>query len=357
MEGKRSKKPGLPPGTLAAPAGAHVPTSFHVIHYTRDGLDEVELATAAELTPYIGKEGVTWVNVNGLGNAELIRGLGELLELHLLALEDTLSVPQRPKVDDYGTHLFAVIRMLHFAAAGPSAAIETEQVSVFLGRNFVVTVQEHPGDCLDPVRHRLRTATGQIRRQGADYLMYTILDAVIDHYFPFLEAMGEVVEELEDLVVEQPSRQILGRIHDVKRRLLEVRRAIWPLRDAINSLLRGDSALVRKPTQLYLRDCYDHTVQVLDIVETYRELAGGLMDVYLSSVSNKMNEVMKVLTVIATIFIPLTFIAGIYGMNFKNMPELGLRWAYFAVWGVMVAVAITMLLMFRRRGWLGRGKD
>jgi len=357
MERKRSKKPGLPPGTLAAPPGAHVPTSFHVIHYTQDALDEADPTAVAELAPFLGKEGVTWINVDGLGDAELIRQLGERLELHPLALEDTLSVPQRPKVDDYGAHLFAVIRMLHFGQAPSGAGVETEQVSIFLTRNVVVTVQEHPGDCLDAVRHRLRSSTGQIRRQGADYLMYTILDAVIDHYFPFLEAMGEVVEELEDLVVEQPSRQILGRIHDVKRRLLEVRRSIWPLRDAINSLLRGESALVRKPTQLYLRDCYDHTIQVLDIVETYRELAGGLMDVYLSSVSNKMNEVMKVLTVIATIFIPLTFIAGIYGMNFQHMPELGLRWAYPVLWLVMVVIALGMLTLFRRRGWLGGRKD
>ena len=357
MERKRSKKPGLPPGTLVAPPGAHVPTSFHVIHYTRDALDEAEPTAVAELAPLIAKEGVTWINVDGLGNAELIRQLGELLELHPLALEDALSVPQRPKVDDYATHLFGVIRMLHFGQAPSGAAVETEQISVFLTRNVVVTVQEHPGDCLDPVRHRLRTATGQIRRQGADYLMYSILDAVIDHYFPFLESMGEVMEELEDLVIEQPSRQVLGRIHDVKRRLLEVRRSIWPLRDAINSLLRGESALVRKPTQLYLRDCYDHTVQLLDIVETYRELAGGLMDVYLSSVSNKMNEVMKVLTVIATIFIPLTFVAGIYGMNFQHMPELALRWAYPALWLVIVAIATGMLILFRRKGWLGGRKD
>ena len=352
MKQRRHKAPGLPPGTLTAPAGAYVPKTIRVIHFTADAVEEIEVPSARDVARYRDKEGVTWINLDGLGNVEMIRELGELFGLHPLALEDALTVHQRPKVDDFENHLFIVLRMLHF-----EADVETEQVSIFLGRHFVVTVQEHPGDCLDPVRQRLRKATGQIQHQGADYLMYSITDAVIDNYFPFLEQMGEIVEQLEDEVVERPSRRILGRVHSVKRHLLDVRRAIWPLRDAINALLRDESPLVRKATRLYLRDCYDHTVQVLDIIETYRELAGGLMDVYLSSVSNKMNEVMKVLTVIATIFIPLTFLAGIYGMNFEKMPELRWAWAYPAVWGVMVVTAAVMLTLFWRRGWLGTRKD
>ena len=351
MAEKRSKRPGLPPGTLVAPPGAVTPSAVHLIHYTADSLEERDLPAVGDIAPYVGKSGVTWLNVDGLGNVEMIRQLGDLLELHPLALEDVLNVPQRPKVDDYDTHIFVVIRMLHLADT-----VETEQVSIFLGRNYVVTLQEHPGDCLEPVRQRLRKATGQIRRQGADYLMYAILDAIIDNYFPFLERVGEVVEKLENEVVENPTRRTVGRVHAIKRDLLDVRRSVWPLRDALNGLLRDESPLVHKATRLYLRDCYDHAIQVLDIVETHRELAGGLMDVYLSSVSNKMNEVMKVLTIIATIFIPLTFIAGIYGMNFERMPELRQPWGYAAVWAVMVAVAIVMLVLFRRKGWLGRKK-
>ena len=352
MRKRAYQEPGLPPGTLAAPAGAHAPDTLQVIHYTADALEEQEVASAAEAAAFREKQGVTWVNVDGLGNVELLAELGERFGLHPLALEDVLHVQQRPKVDDFENHLFIVLRMLHFLAD-----VETEQVSIFLGPNFVLTFQEHPGDCLEPVRVRLRKSTGQLRRQGADYLTYAIMDAVIDNYFPFLEQIGEVIEDLENDVVANPSRRTLGRVHDIKRNLLDVRRAVWPLRDAINSLLRDESPLVRKPTRLYLRDCYDHTVQVLDIVETYRELAGGLMDVYLSSVSNKMNEVMKVLTVIATIFIPLTFVAGIYGMNFLRMPELGWPWGYPAVLAFMLAVAITMLILFRRKGWLGGRKE
>ena len=349
---KRSAAPGLPPGTLTEPAGAYVPKTIRVIHYTAESIDEAEVDSADALAEYRDKEGVTWINLDGLGNVDIIGELGTMFSLHPLALEDVVSVRQRPKVDDYESHLYAAIRMLHY-----EDAVETEQVSMFLGKNVVITFQEHPGDCLEPIRDRLRKGKGQIRRQGADYLMYAIIDAVIDGYFPFLEQMGEVVEELEDEVVESPTRQTLGRVHEIKRDLLNVRRSIWPLREAINGLIRDESELIGETARIYLRDCYDHAIQVLDVIETYRELAGGLMDVYLSSVSNKMNEVMKVLTVIATIFIPLTFIAGIYGMNFETMPELKWRWSYPTLWALMVIVAITMLALFRRKGWLGKPRE
>ncbi len=351
MEWRAHTPPGSPPSTLVSPEGSHVPETVHVFQYTADSVEETDLADVKELAAYRKKEGITWVNVPGLGNVEMIRELGKLLDFHPLALEDVLQIPQRPKVDDYASHIFVVIRMLHF-----EQTVETEQVSIFLGSDFVVTFQEHPGDCLDPVRERLRKGTGQLRQQGADYLMYAILDTVIDNYFPFLERVGEVVEELENEVVARPTRETLRRVHDIKRDLLDVRRAVWPLRDAVNALIRNENPLLRETTQVYLRDCYDHTIQVLDVVVTYRELAGGLMDVYLSSISNKMNEVMKVLTIIATIFIPLTFIAGLYGMNFERMPELRWAWAYPAVLLVMVMLAGVMLLYFRHKGWLGGGK-
>jgi magnesium transporter len=380
MARRRSKKPGLPPGTLVAPSDAYVPERMHVIRYTADALDEHDVRSLAELpqaadaqaptginqaptwpsqaptwpsqAPTWLSQAITWINIDGIGNVDMIRDVGQAYDLHPLALEDALHVAQRPKVEDYDTHLFAVIRMLHLGAQ-----VETEQVGIFLTKNAVITIQERPGDCLDPVRQRLRKSTGLIRKQPPDYLMYAILDAVIDHYFPFLEQIGEVIEHLEDAVVEQPAHRTLTRIHDVKRNLLGARRAIWPLRDAINTLVRDETPLVHKPTRLYLRDCYDHTVQVLDIIETDRELAAGLMDVYLSSVSNKMNEVMKILTIIATIFIPLTFLAGVYGMNFHYMPELRWPWSYPIVWAIMLILAITMLILFRRKGWLGRPKD
>lgn len=350
MKKRKSQPPGLPPSTLLAPEDARVPKSIHVFHYDAGSLEETDVAFADDLARYKEADEVTWVNVDGLGNVDIIRRIGELFDLHPLALEDVLTTHQRPKVNEYGSHLYVVLRMLHF-----EEQVETEQVSIFMGRHFVITFQEHPGDCLEPVRIRLRKGTGQLRRQDADYLMYAIIDTVIDNYFPFLEQVGEVVQELEDKVVDRPTRQTLGRVHEIKRDLLDVRRALWPLREVVNGLVRDENPLIGKNTRVYLRDCYDHTIQVLDVVETYRELASGLMDVYLSSVSNKMNEVMKVLTVIATIFIPLTFVAGIYGMNFEAMPELKWPWGYPLVWAVMVLVAVVMLLFFRRRGWLGGG--
>jgi len=348
MRRRQVKTPGLAPGTLNAPPDAVRPDGLQIIHYTATDIEEVKLGAVATVEKLRKKSGVTWININGLGNVLLLEGLGQFFELHPLALEDCLSVRQRPKVDDYDTHLYIVLRMLHF-----ERAVETEQVSIFLGDGWVITVQERPGDCLDPVRERLRKGVGLLRSHDSSYLMYAIVDAIIDHYFPFLEQVGEMVEGLEDVVLRNPARQTLGEIRDIKSQLLDVRRCIWPLRDALNVLIRDDSPLIDDHTKVYLRDCQDHAVRVLDIVESQRELAGGLMDVYLSSLSNKMNEVMKVLTVIATIFIPLTFIAGVYGMNFEVMPELKWRYSYFIVWTVMIAIGVAMLIMFRRMGWLG----
>jgi magnesium transporter len=264
-----------------------------------------------------------------------------------------LSVPQRPKVEEYEDHLFMITRMISF-----NGTLESEQVSLFLGRNYLITFQERPGDCFDPVRDRIRKSRGIIRKQGADYLAYALMDTLIDGYFPVLEAMGEGIEALEDEVMENPSQNTLQRIHEVKRSLLDLRRTAWPQREAISTLVREEMSLIRESTRTYLRDGYDHIIQVMDVVETYRELASGLMDVYLSSLSNRMNEVMKTLTIVATIFIPLTFVAGIYGMNFNperspwNMPELNWAWGYPTVWLVMIVVVFVMLVFFRRKEWL-----
>ncbi|MFH1008818.1 MAG: magnesium/cobalt transporter CorA [Candidatus Latescibacterota bacterium] len=351
---KRFHPPGTSPGTLTALEGRGTEkATIRIFDYGPDHLEEKIVQHVEDCFPYVGTDTVTWIDVDGIGEVEVIRKLGEQFKLHPLALEDVLNIPQRPKVEEYEDQLFIVTRMVSF-----NETMESEQVSMFLGRNYLITFQERPGDCFDPVRERIRKNKGIVRQGGADYLAYVLMDALIDGYFPALEVLGERIEELEDNVMENPSRETLHRIHDVKRDLLVLRRLVWPEREAINTLLREETPLINVATRTYLRDCYDHTIQVMDVVETYRELASGLMDVYLSSLSNRMNEVMKTLTVVATIFIPLTFIVGIYGMNFNserspwNMPELNWAWGYPAIWLVMVLVVLGMLHFFRRKEWL-----
>ncbi len=344
---RRRKPPGMSPG-IPVLTGEALPPRIHAIRYTAASIEENDLASAAECATFAAGEGVTWIDVQGLSDLELLKALGEAFGLHPLAIEDVVSLGQRPKMDDYDAHIFIITRM---PEAG--GTVSTDQTSLFLGKNFLLTFQEHYGDCLDPVRERLRKGKGLMRRSGPDYLAYAIMDAIIDGYFPILESYGEMLEALEDEVVERPTRGSLERIHDAKRDLLTLRRAVWPMRDAVNSLLREESDLVTSQTRLYLRDCYDHSVQILDMVETYRELAAGLMDIYISSLSQKLNEVMKVLTIIATIFIPLTFIAGVYGMNFEQMPELKWRFGYPLVMGFMFVAALLMVWYFQRKGWIG----
>ena len=295
----------------------------------------------------------TWINVEGLGQVEVLEQLGRHFGLHPLALEDVLNVGQRPKYDDYESHLFFILRV-----AGITQQFETEQFSFFLGKNFLITVEETPGNGFDGVRERIRKGRPQIRRGGPDYLAYALIDAAIDSFFPVMEKIGERVEDLEDEVVENPSRNILVQIHALKRELLNLRRVLWPSRDMMNLLLRDDSELVQPQTKFFLRDCCDHAVQLIDMLEIYREISIGIMEIYLSSVNNHMADIMKVLTVISTIFIPLTFIVGIYGMNFNsesspwNMPELNAFYGYPAVMVFMFLIALGMIYYFRRRGWI-----
>ena len=355
---KRRAPPGTAPGTLVADPGASQPT-IQLIAYGPGSFEEVAIKEIQDLEPLIDKHPVAWINVVGLANLDLIRSLGEMFDLHGLALEDVVNVHQRPKVEEYADHLFIVTRMIE-GGAPPT----TEQVSMFLGERFLLTFQETPGDCFEPVRERLRKGRGQIRGRLADYLAYALIDAVIDGYFPVLEACGDRLDALEDEVMARPSEGQARRVHEIKRELLVLRRTIWPHREMLNGLTRESSPNITDQTRLYLRDCYDHTIQLMDIVETYREIATGLVDVYLSSVNARMNEVMKVLTIIATIFIPLSFITGLYGMNFDdtaspwNMPELKWYWGYPAVLGLMAAAAFGMLYYFYRKGWiLGGGND
>jgi len=328
--------------------GEALPPRIHVIRYNAGAIEEHDPKDAAACLALVGGDAVAWIDVQGLADLDLLRALGAGLGLHPLALEDVVSFGQRPKVEDYDTHLFVIARMPE-----QGDTITTDQTSLFLRRDLVLTFQEHYGDCLDGVRERLRKGKGIMRRSGPDYLAYAILDAITDGFFPVLESLGERLETLETEVVTRPGRSSLEKIHRAKRDLLTLRRAIWPLRDAINGLTREEHELVAHPTRVYLRDCYDHAVQGLDMVETYRELAAGLMDIYISTLSQRLNEVMKVLTIIATIFIPLTFVAGVYGMNFRHMPELEWRYGYPLVMLLMGAMAAGMVVYFARKGWLG----
>lgn len=346
---------GTIPGTLYIEEDAS-PTKIVLIDYNETNADRVQLSRPENATPYLDTLSVSWVDVLGLGCEDVLRRLGKVFELHPLVLEDIVNVPQRPKVEDYEDHLVIIAQMVMLKDKGDSFWIE--QVSFVLGKHYLLTVQEEPTrDCFQPVRDRIRTNKGIIRKQGADYLAYTLLDAIIDGFFPVLEAYGEKIEDLEEEVVVNPTRRTLQKIYQVRRELLALRRAIWPQRDAINSLIRDGSDLISPEVRIYLRDCYDHAVQVMDMVETYRELASGLMDVYLSAVGNKMNEIMKLLTVISSIFIPLTFLAGVYGMNFNtekspwNMPELNWYWGYPACLAAMAAIALGLVFFFWRRGW------
>ncbi len=346
---------GTIPGTLYIEEDAS-PTKIVLIDYNEINAARVQLNRPEDSIPYLDTESVSWVDVLGLGCEDVLRRLGKVFDLHPLVLEDIVNVPQRPKVEDYEDHLVIIAQMVMLKEKGDSFWIE--QVSLVLGKHYLLTVQEEPTrDCFQPVRDRIRTHKGIIRKQAADYLAYTLLDAIIDGFFPVLEAYGEKIEDLEEEVVTNPTRRTLAKIYQVRRELLALRRAIWPQRDAINSLIRDGSDLISPEVRIYLRDCYDHAVQVMDMVETYRELASGLMDVYLSSVGNKMNEIMKLLTVISSIFIPLTFIAGVYGMNFNtekspwNMPELNSYWGYPVCLAAMAATACSLVLFFWRRGW------
>jgi magnesium transporter len=265
-------------------------------------------------------------------------------------LEDILNTDQRPKMEDYGEYLYIVLRMLNYN--DKSSEIESEQISLVLGPNFVFSFQEREGDTFNPIRDRIRNSKGRIRKMGADHLAYTLLDSIIDNYFIILEKLGEKIEFLEEEVITRPTPETLQTVHHLKREMIFLRKGVWPLREVISGLERGESSLIKESTRIYLRDVYDHTIQTIDTIETYRDMVSGMLDIYLSSISNRLNAVMKVLTIIATIFMPLTFLAGIYGMNFKYMPELEWRWGYPAVWFAVVLISVSMLIYFRKKRWL-----
>jgi len=348
---KRSRKAGLPPGTLIHIGEKKTERlKITIIDYDESQFQEKEFRSIEECHVLKEKPTVTWIDIDGLHQVELLEKLGECFGLHPLVMEDILNTDQRPKMEDYEGYLYIVIKMLY--ADGKTNQIEVEQVSLILGSNFVLSFQEGERDVFDPVRERLRTGKGRLRKMGADYLAYTLLDTVVDNYFAVLERLGEKIELLEEQLVANPASRTLQDLHHLKREMIYLRKAIWPLREVVGGLARGESPLVHQSTTLYLRDVYDHTVQAIDTIETHRDMLSGMLDIYLSSISNRMNAVMKVLTVIATIFMPLTFLAGVYGMNFKYMPELEWRYGYPFIWMVMLGTGLFMLLYFRKKKWL-----
>jgi len=347
---KRSVKTGLPPGFLIHIGERHAEkVKITLCQYDESSFWEKEISTLDGVLPSPEKGGVTWIHIDGLQDIRLLEQLGDIFHLHPLILEDILNTEQRPKSEDHDEYLYVVLKLLSEDAAD---GFVPEQISVVFGSNWVISLQEKEGRFLAPVRERLRNEKGRLRKAGADYLAHALLDAMVDSFFPVLDKFGEKIETLEGKLIGRPSPETLQAIQTLKREMIFLRKSVWPLRELVGGLARSDSPLIRESSVIYFRDIYDHVVQVIDAIETYRDMLSGMLDIYLSSVSNRMNEIMKVLTLIATLFMPLTFLAGVYGMNFKYMPELEWRWGYFVLLGVMMVIAVIMLRYFKRKKWL-----
>lgn len=346
---KRSETIGQPPGALVY-MGGKSDKEIEITISTYNSKEYTETVTQSfrecELSR---KDYVTWININGLHRVKDLEYLGQCFHLHPLVLEDILHTDQRPKLEEFDSYLFLIVKMLQLNGL----EVASEQVSLIIGDHFVISLHEHDEDIFEPIRQRLQAGTGRLRGAGADYLAYALLDLIVDHYFIILESLGEGIEEIEAELLDRPTPATLSQIHRLKRDTILMRRAVWPLREVVNRLERSDSPFIQDHTLLYLKDAYDHVTMVIDSIETYRDILAGMLDIYLSSVSNRLNEVMMVLTIMATIFIPLTFITGIYGMNFKYIPGLEWSWGFFVVSFLMASLAGTMLLYFLRKGWIG----
>lgn len=352
---KKHTKVGARPGTLVIPKESP-PPKITSIHYSATEHRITSVDSVEELTEAFNENEVTWVDIQGFGDRSIMRKLGTMFNLHPLLLEDIVNVPQRPKSEPYDDQLLVIVRMVRLEDDEQTGEpkVDMEQVSMVIAKNYLITFQEKHGDILDPVRKRLIANKGIIRKRGPDYLAYVIADTIIDGYYPVLEVVGDHLESLEGVVIDNPSPAVLGELNRLKNQLINLRRAIWPQREAINELVRGDHNMISDEVGVYLRDTYDHCIQTSEVAEMYREMVTGLMNTYLSSVANRTNEVMKVLTIMASIFIPLTFMAGIYGMNFEHMPELKYEYSYAILWAAMAAVVVGMLAFFWRKGWIGR---
>lgn len=348
---KRVQKAGAPPGTPVYTGKEKIPTRIHVINYTAQDFHEVTGSTLTECLPEQPKAGVTWVNVEGLSDVPVITDLATRYHLHPLTVEDILNVEQRPRVEEFEGYYFITLKVLLWEEK--LRTFTAEQISIVVGKDFVLSFQERPLTIFNPLLERLRNAINQrLRQQGNDYLAYRLIDTIVDQYFVVLEGISDQIEEVEGLIIAAPLPQNARMLYHLKRQVLLLRKAIWPVREAVNRLLQDEEKLITSFTHVYLRDVYDHAVQAIDTIETFRDMMAGILDVYLSSLTTKMNEIMKVLTIIATIFIPITTIASIYGMNFQYMPELQWHWAYPAVLGIMAIIAILMLVYFRRKKWI-----
>ena len=343
-------KAGLAPGTsIFVGERKQDKPRIDIMDYAEDRLEETHDASAGDCARLKDAPGVTWINVNGIHDVNLIEALGKRFGLHPLTLEDILNTTQRPKAEAFEKYIFLALKMITYNEAQND--INIENVSLILGAVYVVSFQEREGDVFEAVRQRIRSAKGRIRSAQSDYLAYALMDGVVDAYFVALEKIGEHIEGIDDEIVLAPDAALMQEVHRLKREILFLRKSVWPLREEIAAIDKFESPLINSSTRVYLRDLYDHTIQIIDLVETFRDILGGMHDTFLSSVSNRMNEVMKVLTVIATIFIPLTFIAGVYGMNFEHMPELKWPWGYYLIWGIMISIGIGMLAYFRKRKW------
>lgn len=348
--------PGTSPGTLIDSGEITVDKStISVIDYTAHDFIEKELSSAEECAPYLEKDSITWIHLQGPIQADTLKNIGHIFELHPLTLEDIMNKGQRPKIEEYNDLLFVIMSM----PTEINGTVIIEQVSIFMGEKYIISVHAGSIDPFEPLRNRFRKANSGIRQKQTDYLLYCILDLIIDQGYPILESFSENIESIEEeLLKASANKDTLAEIHHIRRELLLLRRNLWPQREVINSLLRGETALIHKSTSLYFRDCYDHTIQILELIENYREMAAGLIDMYLSFTSQRLNEIMRILTIIATIFIPLTFVVGVYGMNFSHpdspwaMPELHWYFGYPIVWGIMIAIVMAMLFYFKRKHWL-----
>ena len=348
---KRSKKIGLPPGTPIHVGEKKIDrVRIKIIDYDEAQFQEKEAKTVEECFPFKDKPTVTWINIDGIHQVDIIEKIGNHFNIHPLVLEDIVNTGQRPKMEDFVNYIFVILKMLYYDEKINET--KAEQISLILGSNFVISFQENEGDVFDPIRERIRSDRGRIRKMGADYLAYALIDTIVDNYFIILEKLGEKIEDIEDELVTNPALETLQAIHSLKREMIFLRKSVWPLREVISRLERWESPLINKSLDIYLRDVYDHTIQVIDSIETFRDMLSGLLDIYLSSVSNRMNEIMKVLTIIATIAIPLTVITGIYGMNFQFMPELQWQWSYPLVLLAMLTLGILMIRYFRRKKWI-----
>lgn len=348
---RRGKKAGMPPGTpVFVGERKQDVVRISIMNYSKDHIEEIHNASLDDCARVSDGSNILWINVNGIHEVNTIQSLANLFGLHPLTTEDISNTSQRPKAEEFENYIFFALKMLLYDEV--SNSIDNENVSVILGNNYVISFQERDSDVLDSVKERIRSSKGRIRNESTDYLAYAIMDRVIDGYFDVLERLGDHIEQIDDEILAAPDATHMKELHLLKREIVFLRKAVWPLREEISAIEKIGSRLIGDSIRPFLRDLYDHTIQIIDMVETYRDIISGMHETFLSIISNRMNEVMKVLTIIGTIFIPLTFIVGIYGMNFENMPELKWTWGYFGLWCFIIVLGLTMLVIFKKRKWL-----